>query len=105
MTSATDAAVPPVLKTVTVKASVEHAFKVFTDGIDSWWPKSHHLGEAPLDRTIIEPGIGGRCYGLSIDGTQCDWGQILTWEPPHRFVIGLEGDTRVAVSARPGSVE
>ncbi len=30
----------PVKKSITVKASVEHAFKVFTDGFDSWWPRS-----------------------------------------------------------------
>ena len=80
----------PVRKSITVNATPEHAFQVFTEGVDTWWPRSHHIGTAPLERTVIEPRLNGRCYGRSIDGTECDWGTILVWEPPRRFVMAWQ---------------
>jgi uncharacterized protein YndB with AHSA1/START domain len=78
--------VAPVRKSITVRASVERAFKVFTEDFDSWWPRGHHIGSSPMTRGVIEPRVGGRCYSEQQDGTECDWGQILVWDPPHRFV-------------------
>ena len=49
----------PVRREVLVKASPEHAFKVFTDGFDRWWPRSHSIGESPLKEARLEPGVGG----------------------------------------------
>lgn len=80
----------PVRKSVTVKASAEQAFRVFTDDIDSWWPRSHHIGKSPMKRIIIEPSVGGRCYTEQVDGTDCDWGSVLVWEPPRRFVMAWQ---------------
>jgi uncharacterized protein YndB with AHSA1/START domain len=77
----------PVRKSITVKASAERAFEVFTAGIDRWWPRSHHIGKAPMKRSIIEGHVGGRCYSEQTDGTECDWGEITEWEPPRRFVM------------------
>jgi uncharacterized protein YndB with AHSA1/START domain len=79
-----------VRKTITVKASAEHAFQVFTKEFDTWWPRSHHIGKSPMKKSIIETHIGGRCYSEQIDGTECDWGQILVWEPPRRFVMAWQ---------------
>jgi len=28
--------------------ALEHAFAVFTEGYDSWWPRTHHIGNARL---------------------------------------------------------
>jgi uncharacterized protein YndB with AHSA1/START domain len=80
----------PVRKTVTVKATPERAFAMFTEGFDTWWPKSHHIGKAPLDRSVIEGRVGGRCYGRCVDGTDCPWGTILAWDPPHAFVMAWQ---------------
>jgi uncharacterized protein YndB with AHSA1/START domain/uncharacterized damage-inducible protein DinB len=80
----------PVKKSIVVKASVEHAFKVFTEGVDSWWPRSHHIGKQPLVKAVIETHVGGRCFGREADGTECDWGRVLAWEPPHRFVLAWQ---------------
>lgn len=77
----------PVRKSITVKASPETAYRVFTKEIDSWWPRSHHIGQVPLQRVIFEDFAGGRCYSLQTDGTECDWGQILVWDPPQRFAM------------------
>jgi uncharacterized protein YndB with AHSA1/START domain len=66
---------------------VDHAFKVFTEGFDTWWPRSHHIGKQPMTKAVIETRPGGRCYGQQADGTDADWGRVLVWDPPHRLVI------------------
>lgn len=76
-----------VRRTLTVKASPEKAFSVFTDGIDRWWPKTHTVGETPLKRAVVEPREGGRWYGLSEAGVEDLWGHVLTWDPPSRLVL------------------
>jgi uncharacterized protein YndB with AHSA1/START domain len=76
-----------VRKSITVKASAERAFEVFTAEFDSWWPRSHHIGKAPLKRAVIDGRVGGRCYNEQTDGTDCEWGEITVWEPPRRFVM------------------
>jgi hypothetical protein len=90
MTSVVETVNPPVRKTVRVGASVEQAFQVFTEGFDTWWPRSHSIGGSPLQKAVIEGKIGGRCYQQSVDGSECDWGRILVWEPPSRFVLAWQ---------------
>ena len=82
--------VAPVRKSITVKASVEHAFEVFTDGFDTWWPRADHIGKQPMVKAVIETHAGGRCFGREADGTEYDWGQVLAWEPPNRFVLAWQ---------------
>jgi uncharacterized protein YndB with AHSA1/START domain len=82
--------VPPVRKEVVVATSAARAFKVFTDGIDRWWPRQHHIGASPLAREVLEPGVGGRWYGISEDGSACEVGKVLVWEPPHRLVLAWQ---------------
>jgi uncharacterized protein YndB with AHSA1/START domain len=90
MTTTTTTIDTPVRVSVTVKASVEHVFSVFTEGFDTWWPKSHHIGQGPLVEAVIEPRVGGRCFGREADGTECPWGLITQWEPPTRFVFAWQ---------------
>ncbi|MGH6872087.1 MAG: SRPBCC family protein [Rhizomicrobium sp.] len=77
----------PVRKTVTVKAPRETAFRVFTANIGQWWPKSHHIGNAPLTTVRIEPFVGGRWYHVSEDGSEYDTGFVRVWQPPERVVM------------------
>jgi hypothetical protein len=86
-TSTTDA---PVRKTVDVAARPERAFQIFTHEIDTWWPRTHHIGKSPMRRAIIEGHAGGRCYTEQEDGTECDWGTVLAWDPPRRFVMAWQ---------------
>jgi hypothetical protein len=50
----------PVRKSITVSAAAEHAFRVFTEDFDGWWPRSHHIGKAPMKKAVIETVAGGR---------------------------------------------
>jgi uncharacterized protein YndB with AHSA1/START domain len=79
-----------VRKSITVKASAARAFEVFTAEMDSWWPREHHIGKSPMKKCIVEGRVGGRCYSEQIDGTDCDWGSVLVWEPPRRFVMAWQ---------------
>src|SRR5262249_59429061 len=79
--------VAPVKKAIVVKADVAHAFRVYTEGFDSWWPRSHHIGKSPMTRAVLEAKNGGRCYSEQEDGTECDWGTVLMCEPPRRLLI------------------
>jgi hypothetical protein len=82
--------VVPVRKSIRVRASVEKAFRVFTAEMDSWWPKSHHIGSSPMKGIVVEGREGGAIYTEQEDGTRCPWASVLTWEPPHRFVMAWQ---------------
>jgi uncharacterized protein YndB with AHSA1/START domain len=79
-----------VQKTINVHASPERAFEVFTEGIDSWWPRTHHIGKSPMTKCVIEGWESGRCYSAQEDGADCVWGHVLVWEPPDRFVMAWQ---------------
>jgi hypothetical protein len=77
----------PVRKSVSVRANAAHAFQVFTHGMDSWWPRSHHIGSSPMKRVVVEGRKDGAIYTEQEDGTRCPWGTVLAWEPPHRLSL------------------
>lgn len=77
----------PVRTSIFVNASQDDAFEVFTSGIGRWWPKTHKIGSADLDRPIIEAKAGGRWYELDVDGSECEIGKVAVWEPPVRLVL------------------
>lgn len=79
-------------RSVTVEVDQECAFTVFTRGFDSWWNPDHHIGEADLLEAVMEPREGGRWYERGVDGSECDWGRVLTWDPPSRVVLAWQLD-------------
>jgi uncharacterized protein YndB with AHSA1/START domain len=82
--------IAPLRKSVIVQASPQHAFDVFTAGIDRWWPKTHGIGATPVVQSIIEPFEGGRWYTKCEDGSDVVVGHVRVWEPGTRFVVGWE---------------
>jgi uncharacterized protein YndB with AHSA1/START domain len=92
--STVQTSIEPIQRSVTVNRSVEDAFRVFTEGISTWWPLHTHSIEA-MDSNrgsvptaaVLEPREGGRLYERMSTGEEGYWGTITTWEPPHRVVI------------------
>ena len=78
--------VQPIRKEIVVEAPQERAFRVFTQNMTSWWPAEHHIGKAELQSVVIEEQVGGRIYERGVDGSECEWGKVLAWEPPRRFL-------------------
>lgn len=70
---------------VEVACAADHAFDVWTRHVDQWWPKNHSQSGAAELTVTIEPGVGGRIYERTDDGTEHDWGEVLTWDPPREL--------------------
>jgi uncharacterized protein YndB with AHSA1/START domain len=81
------ASIPPITGTVTVGVPIEKAFEVFAGSVNAWWPHEYHIGQADVAEIVLEPQVGGRWYERGIDGSECDWGRVLVWEPPGRLVF------------------
>ena len=82
-----------VRKVVTVKAPPAVAWRVFTQKMGRWWPlASYKIGQAKAVDAVIEPRVGGRWYERGEDGSTCDWGRVLAWQPPTRLVLSWEID-------------
>jgi uncharacterized protein YndB with AHSA1/START domain len=81
------ASMQPLTGTVTVDVPIEQAFRIFTESISSWWPNEYHIGAADMAEPVLEPRMAGRWYERGVDGSECDWGRILVWEPPTRLVL------------------
>jgi uncharacterized protein YndB with AHSA1/START domain len=77
-------------KQVVVEAPAERAFRVFAEHMETWWPKEHHIGTSSLKACIIEPHVDGRWYEVGEDGSECEWGKVLTWNPPRRLVLAWQ---------------
>lgn len=77
-----------VKKSMSVQASPAVAWRVFTEKMTRWWPLDHYkIGKAKAVEAIIEPHVGGRWYERGEDGSTCDWGRVLVWEPGSRLVL------------------
>jgi hypothetical protein len=76
-----------VRKSIVVKAPVAHAFKVFTERFDAWWPRSHHIGKVEPYTAIMELREGGRWFERGADGSECEWGRVLVYSPPTRVAV------------------
>ncbi|HEY3813952.1 MAG TPA: SRPBCC family protein [Caulobacteraceae bacterium] len=84
----------PVVKTVVVRTTPEHAFETFTVNMGKWWPKTHSTAASPQKQVVMEPRDGGRWYEIGEDGSETEWGSVVAWEAPRRVLLAwqLNGD-------------
>lgn len=80
-----------VRKAVKVQAPQAVAWRVFTERMGTWWPLAYYkIGKANAVDAVIEPHVGGRWYERGDDGSICQWGSVLAWEPPSRVVLSWD---------------
>jgi uncharacterized protein YndB with AHSA1/START domain len=86
--------IEPVRKSFEVELPLLEAFQLFTSDMAVWWPATHHIGPSPFIEIVVEPRVGGGWFEVDQDGTTCQWGSILAWEPPDKLVLtwGLQSD-------------
>ncbi|MFJ2741684.1 SRPBCC domain-containing protein [Streptomyces sp. NPDC087440] len=98
--------IPDVRKSVTVAATPEHCFRVFTQQPAAWWPPTHVLVRGERAGLAFEEGVDGRYYEWDADGHEETWGRVLEWEPGRRLAMTwridanwrpVQGDERASV--------
>ncbi len=97
----TQTAATSVRTAIVVDAPIDRAFKVFTDGIGTWWNPEHHIIEGELAEMVFEPRVGGRLYDRAVDGSECRWSRVLAYEPPDRVVFSWDINTEWKVETDP----
>ena len=100
----TPSPVPDIRGTITVAVPAEQAFAVFTGSFGSWWPREYHIGQAEMADAVVEPRAGGRWYERGTDGSECDWGRVLAWEPPRRLVVTWQINGQWQYDPDPGTL-
>ncbi len=89
-----------------VACSPEHAFRVWTSRIGTWWPPDHTVtGRAEL--IVLQADVGGRIYERTPDGAEHDWGEVhlgldraRATEVDIRFVARGSVATRIEIEHR-----
>jgi uncharacterized protein YndB with AHSA1/START domain len=94
----------PVKKSIVVNAPIARAFKVFTDDFGKFKPAEHNMLASPIAETIFEPKVGGYLYDRGVDGSECRWGRVLAYEPPHRVLLTWNISPRWQIETDPQKV-
>lgn len=79
-----------VTHSVVVDAPIDAAFEVFTEDFGRFKPPEHNILGVEIAETVFEAHVGGFLYDRGVDGSECRWGRILAYEPPHRVVVSWD---------------
>ena len=89
----------PIVRTISLRCSLDKAFNIWTTRIHLWWPVARiSASQDPRSRIVLEPRVGGRLYERADSGEEFVWGRVEVWEPPNRLVLSwfLNTDARRA---------
>ena len=75
---------------VTVDAPTERAFRLLTERFDRIKPREHNMLGVDIAESVFEQSVGGRVFDRGVDGTECQWGRVLAYEPPDRIVFSWD---------------
>lgn len=80
--------IEPVVKEISVPARPEEAFKQFTAGVASWWPRvTHSVSKGKCREVVWEGPAGSMLYEVDEDGERHIWGTFSEFDPPSKFVM------------------
>jgi uncharacterized protein YndB with AHSA1/START domain len=65
------------------------AFRLFTDGIQEWWPldEGFSYGGDRAKEIHLEARVGGRFFERFVDGDELEVGRVTACEPPDRILF------------------
>jgi uncharacterized protein YndB with AHSA1/START domain len=86
---------------IVVATGAARAFALFCEQMDRIKPREHNLLAVDIDETVLEPRVGGRIYDRGVDGSECEWGTVLAYDPPERLVFSWNISPRWQVEADP----
>jgi len=75
---------------VVVDAPTDRAFQLFTERFDRIKPREHNMLGVDIAESVFEPRPGGRVYDRGVDGSECQWGRVLAYEPPDRILFSWD---------------
>jgi uncharacterized protein YndB with AHSA1/START domain len=81
------AAAARVRRSVVVDAARERAFDCFVNEMDRWWNPDHHVLPGSIVEMVVEPWLGGAIYDRASDGRTAQWGTVVVFDRPNRFVF------------------
>ena len=76
-----------VVRSVSVPLAQARTFDLFTTRMTDFWPKEHSIGSPAIADVVIEPRSGGRWFERGVDGSECPWGRVASWDPPRALVL------------------
>lgn len=96
----------PIVKTIDVPCSCEHAFKTFIENTASWWPLDKNsvsaMNGAVAKSVSIEAKEDGRIVEIGHDDTEHHWGTVTQYNPYTNFTmdwhIGMASESPSEVS-------
>ena len=78
-------------KIIDVPCDAKHAFNVFVDKVDSWWPKDKNSVSAMqgqvAKKIVIEPRQGGRVYEIDHEDKEQLWGSVSVFQPGQQLTL------------------
>jgi len=75
----------PIVLDYPLRVAPARAFEIYAQRIGEWWPAQYSRDAAGFTGVTIEPFVGGRVYARFRDGSDDDWGRVLTYEPGRRL--------------------
>jgi uncharacterized protein YndB with AHSA1/START domain len=75
--------IPPIRKELVLPVDPATAFRAFTEQVQGWWPVATH-SVSGTDGRGLRLNRDGFVETLA-DGSECRWGSVLAWDPPHRL--------------------
>lgn len=88
MTRHSDLKIKPLRKMMDVPRAPDDAFRMFTSGINGWWPLDRFSVTKERARVCVLDGeVGGQIYEEDADAKRHVWGTVTVWDPDSRLVL------------------
>ena len=90
-----DSQVEPIRETVVVRSDPERVFRLFTEGMGTWWPVESYsravseFGHEDVEvaELVFQARLGGAILERLTDGRVLPWAEVTAWQPPHLVLL------------------